>query len=48
MGSGLGLKIVQDIVLAYNGEVYLTAAPEGYQTCFRVEFPLHELSEDED
>jgi signal transduction histidine kinase len=47
VGSGLGLKIVHDIVHAYNGEVYLTSAPAGYQTCFRVELPLHELLEDE-
>lgn len=46
-GSGLGLKIVQDIVNAYNGEVYLAEAPAGYQTCFRVEFPLHEIEENE-
>lgn len=44
-GSGLGLKIVSDIVHSYNGDVYLTNAPEGYSTCFRVEFPAHIISE---
>ncbi|GAB3761451.1 sensor histidine kinase [Spirosoma pomorum] len=47
VGSGLGLKIVQDIVHAYNGEVYLTTAPDGYTTCFRVEFALHQSEENE-
>jgi signal transduction histidine kinase len=46
-GSGLGLKIVHDIVHAYNGEVYLAEAPAGYQTCFRIEFQLHEPAEDD-
>lgn len=38
-GSGLGLSIVDDIVSGYDGNVYLTEAPEGYATCFRVEIP---------
>jgi signal transduction histidine kinase len=42
-GSGLGLKIVADIVHSYRGEVYLPKAPEGYTTCFRVEFPAHSI-----
>jgi signal transduction histidine kinase len=44
-GSGLGLKIVADIVDVYNGEVYLTSAPTGYVTCLRVEFPAYHLDE---
>lgn len=42
-GTGLGLKIVADIVHSYRGEVYLPKAPEGYTTCFRVEFPAHTI-----
>lgn len=38
-GSGLGLKIVSDIVSAYGGDVFVDAPAEGYQTCMRVEFP---------
>lgn len=44
-GSGLGLKIVSDIVHSYSGDVYLTKAAEGYSTCFRVEFPAYIISE---
>ncbi|WP_071884467.1 ATP-binding protein [Hymenobacter sp. APR13] len=40
-GSGLGLKIVSDTVAVYGGEVFLSAAPSGYTTCFRVEFPSY-------
>ena len=39
-GSGLGLKIVRDIVTAHKGEVFLASPPSGYNTCFRVEFSL--------
>lgn len=42
-GSGLGLKIVADIVHSYGGEVYLAKAPEGYTTSIRAEFPAHTL-----
>lgn len=38
-GTGLGLKIVRDIAESYSGEVRLVAPPEGYSTCFKVEFP---------
>ena len=38
-GTGLGLKIVRDIVEAYNGSVLVAPAPEGYKTCIRVEMP---------
>jgi signal transduction histidine kinase len=37
MGSGLGLKIVKDIVEAYNGDVYVTTPEEGFTTTIRVE-----------
>ena len=39
-GSGLGLKIVRDIVEGYGGRVTLVDPPQGYVTCFRVEVPL--------
>lgn len=39
-GTGLGLKIVKDIVQAYGGTVEVTKAESGYSTCFRVELPL--------
>lgn len=38
-GSGLGLKIVKDIVTTYGGEVFLTIPPDDFTTCFRVELP---------
>lgn len=39
VGTGLGLKIVRDIVDAANGEIYLIKPKEGYKTCFRIEVP---------
>ncbi len=39
IGTGLGLKIVKDIVEALEGEITLTAPPAGYSTCFRIEIP---------
>jgi signal transduction histidine kinase len=39
VGTGLGLKIVRDIVDAAGGEIAVTKAPDGYATCFRVEIP---------
>ncbi len=39
VGTGLGLKIVADIVGAAGGEVTLVEAPTGYSTCFRVAVP---------
>ncbi|MFC5582790.1 sensor histidine kinase [Rhodanobacter terrae] len=39
VGTGLGLKIVRDIVDAAGGEITVTSAPDGYTTCFRVEIP---------
>lgn len=38
-GSGLGLKIIKDIVESYNGEIYLAGPPKGYVTCFKIELP---------
>lgn len=39
-GSGLGLKILKDIVNEYKGQIYLTAPDEEYKTCFRIEIPM--------
>ena len=38
-GSGLGLKILRDIVSEYHGEIFISTPPEGYVTCFRIEIP---------
>jgi signal transduction histidine kinase len=45
LGTGLGLKIVHDIVAGYGGNVRLTVPPDGFATCFRVEIPSAEPSE---
>ena len=39
LGTGLGLKIIKDIVSSYRGEIYLAGAPREYVTCFRIELP---------
>jgi signal transduction histidine kinase len=41
-GTGLGLKIVQDILSAADGTIDLTSAPLGYATVFRIEVPAGE------
>lgn len=38
-GSGLGLKIVKDIVESAGGEIFLVTPPDGYVTGFRIELP---------
>lgn len=37
--TGLGLKIIKDIVESYNGSVYVIPSEEGYNTTIRVEVP---------
>jgi signal transduction histidine kinase len=39
VGTGLGLKIVKDIVLSYRGSISLTKPNENYATCLKVEIP---------
>jgi signal transduction histidine kinase len=36
-GTGLGLKIIKDIIEGYGGEIFLIQSPEKYNTTFRIE-----------
>lgn len=38
-GTGLGLKIVKDIVSSYRGNIKVVSPKEGYSTCIRIEIP---------
>lgn len=38
-GTGLGLKIVYDIVSSTGGAIYVAAPPKNFATCFRIEIP---------
>lgn len=44
-GTGLGLKIIKDIVEAYRGTVKIISPENGYNTCFRVDVPKAEKNE---
>jgi signal transduction histidine kinase len=39
VGTGLGLKIVKDIVLSYKGTILLVEPNSNYATCFKIEIP---------
>jgi len=39
-GTGLGLKIVRDIIVGYGGDIELIIPEEGYSTCFRINLPM--------
>ncbi len=39
-GTGLGLKIVKDIVTSYRGTIQVVSPKEHFNTCLRVELPL--------
>lgn len=39
VGTGLGLKIVRDIIISYKGDICLATPKDGYATCFRIEIP---------
>jgi len=39
-GTGLGLKIVRDIIESYGGSVYITTPEPNYNTTIRVEIPI--------
>ncbi len=38
-GTGLGLKIVKDIIIAYNGIIEVIEPEVDYKTCFKIEIP---------
>lgn len=46
VGTGLGLKIVKDIVEFYGGDVYLTSSPESFNTTIRIEVPKNQKEYD--
>jgi signal transduction histidine kinase len=39
IGSGLGLKILKDIIAEYNGNISVAKPAEGFSTCIRIEIP---------
>ncbi|NBB29940.1 ATP-binding protein [Cellulophaga sp. BC115SP] len=39
IGTGLGLKIVKDIVTSYHGKIYVANPEDNYRTCIRIEIP---------
>ncbi|PRX57370.1 sensor histidine kinase [Flagellimonas meridianipacifica] len=39
LGTGLGLKIVKDIIDAYGGNIEVVDSPKGFSTCIRIEIP---------
>jgi Signal transduction histidine kinase len=45
LGSGLGLKIVSDIIDGVGGKVYVAEPPAGYSTSVRIEVPTADLGE---
>ena len=47
-GTGLGLKIVSDIVESYNGEITIENAPDGFTTNFRIIIPIAKPEEIEE
>ncbi len=38
-GTGLGLKIVKDIVSSYRGKIQVVSPKQGFNTCLRIEIP---------
>ncbi|WP_281846457.1 sensor histidine kinase [Olleya namhaensis] len=38
-GTGLGLKIVKDIVSSYRGNIQVVSPKQGFNTCLRIEIP---------
>lgn len=46
VGTGLGLKIVKDIVEFYGGDVYVTTSPEPFNTTIRIEIPKNQIEDE--
>ncbi|MDB9836790.1 ATP-binding protein [Flavobacteriaceae bacterium] len=42
-GTGLGLKIVKDIVTGYGGEIFVTSPEKDFTTTIRIELPKTEI-----
>ncbi|MEC4036565.1 sensor histidine kinase [Myroides odoratimimus] len=40
IGTGLGLKIVKDILTSYRGKIFVDSPREGYSTTIKIEIPL--------
>ena len=45
LGTGLGLKIVSDIISSYNGTIEVIQPLNNFSTCFRIEIPTATDSE---
>jgi signal transduction histidine kinase len=45
IGSGLGLKIIKDIVTSSNGTIDIVNPPEGFSTCFKIVIPAAKETE---
>ena len=41
IGTGLGLKIVKDIIISYKGSISIIPPKVGYSTCFRILIPTN-------
>lgn len=41
IGTGLGLKIVKDIIISYKGSISIIPPKDGYSTCFRILIPTN-------
>lgn len=39
IGTGLGLKIVKDIIISYKGNISVVLSPNGYSTNFKITIP---------
>ncbi|TDO29224.1 sensor histidine kinase [Sediminibacterium goheungense] len=39
IGSGLGLKILKDIIAEYKGDIFVASPSDGFNTCIRIEIP---------
>lgn len=44
-GTGLGLKIIKDIIEGYSGKIKIIIPEDGYTTCFRIDIPKAQKEE---